>query len=269
MGVHVDTAFQGVDDDRGARLRDRSAVRRTVEFDRLPLRPAPAWIGPVHRITGEPHVARVAAGGVLAVCRRSGSTLTPRAGAGGSGIPCSGAPSTGRSPRRCSSCDRGACRDGRCPVVGGLLFTVLVLIWLTSSWWFFPHDRRRPLMLRRISFVVEGIVAVAVAVTVVLLFANQPEQPPQHRRLPSWLPAASTGRRCSATTPRCATAAMDPAGSARASPAAESSLSIRILPTRSPSSPTASAGMPAFGDRLSAEEIAAVVEYTRTVLAEG
>ena len=28
-------------------------------------------------------------------------------------------------------------------------------------------------------------------------------------------------------------------------------------------------GMPAFGDRLSAEEIAAVVEYTRTVLAEG
>ena len=23
------------------------------------------------------------------------------------------------------------------PVVGGVLFTVLVLIWLTSSWWFF------------------------------------------------------------------------------------------------------------------------------------
>ncbi len=104
-------------------------------FDKLPLRPAPAWVGPVHRITGS--LALLVSLPVAYHCLWSlGFNPDP----GGSrrfwhsvlGCTFYGAFATKILVVRSRRMPGWAL-----PVVGGLLFTVLVLIWLTSSWWFF------------------------------------------------------------------------------------------------------------------------------------
>ena len=53
--------------------------------------------------------------------------------------PSPGAPSTARSRPRCCSCTPAGCRAGRCPLAGGLLFTSIVVAWLTSAVWLFSE----------------------------------------------------------------------------------------------------------------------------------
>jgi mono/diheme cytochrome c family protein len=122
-------------------------------------------------------------------------------------------------------------------------------------------------MLRRISYVVEGIVAVAVAVTIVLLFANSPAQPPT-------APAAAAeaaGGVDGATVfgDNCATCHGGD-GSGGIGPRLAGGRVVTVYPDPADQVAVVTngrAGMPAFGRRLTEEEIAAVVEYTRTVLA--
>ena len=124
-------------------------------------------------------------------------------------------------------------------------------------------------MLRRISFVVEGIVAVAVAVAVVLLFANQPEQPPA---APAAAVEAAGGVDGAAVFGDNCAVCHGGDGSGGVGPRLAGGRVVTVYPDPADQIAVVTngrAGMPAFGDKLSAEEIAAVVEYTRTVLAEG
>jgi mono/diheme cytochrome c family protein len=122
-------------------------------------------------------------------------------------------------------------------------------------------------MLRRISYVVEGIVAVAAAITVVLLFANSPEQAPA-------APAAAVeaaGGVDGATVfgDNCATCHGGD-GSGGIGPRLAGGRVVTVYPDPADQIAVVTdgrAGMPAFGRKLTEEEIAAVVEYTRTVLA--
>ena len=156
------------------------------------------------------------------------------------------------------------------PVVGGVLFTVLVLAWATSSLWFFTRDRRDVVSgLRKVATGVEAVVLVAVVLMVVLLFANDPTSPPP---LPAEAATAAPGSMPPPSTDGpapAATAATDPAASARAVRRSCGRARSPIPPPRSPSSPRAAAACPAFAGRLTDEEIAAVVEYTRSALAGG
>ena len=122
-------------------------------------------------------------------------------------------------------------------------------------------------MLRRISYVVEGIVAVAAAITIVLLFANSPEQAPA-------APAAAVeaaGGVDGATVfgDNCATCHGGD-GSGGIGPRLAGGRVVTVYPDPADQIAVVTngrAGMPAFGQKLTEEEIAAVVEYTRTVLA--
>jgi mono/diheme cytochrome c family protein len=122
-------------------------------------------------------------------------------------------------------------------------------------------------MLRRISYVVEGIVAVAAAITIVLLFANSPEQAPA-------APAAAVeaaGGVDGATVfgDNCATCHGGD-GSGGIGPRLAGGRVVTVYPDPADQIAVVTngrAGMPAFGRKLTEEEIAAVVEYTRTVLA--
>jgi mono/diheme cytochrome c family protein len=124
-------------------------------------------------------------------------------------------------------------------------------------------------MLRRISFIVEALVGVAVVVMVVLLFANDPEQPPE-------APAAAVeaaGGVDAATVfgDNCATCHGGD-GSGGIGPRLAGGRVVTVYPDPADQIAVVTngrGGMPAFGDQLSAEEIAAVVDYTRTVLADG
>jgi mono/diheme cytochrome c family protein len=124
-------------------------------------------------------------------------------------------------------------------------------------------------MLRRISFIVEAVVGVAVVVAVVLLFANDPEQPPG-------APAAAVeaaGGVDGATVfgDNCATCHGGD-GSGGIGPRLAGGRVVTVYPDPADQIVVVTngrAGMPAFGEQLTEEEIAAVVEYTRTVLAGG
>jgi mono/diheme cytochrome c family protein len=122
-------------------------------------------------------------------------------------------------------------------------------------------------MLRRISYVVEGIVAVAAVITIVLLFANSPEQAPA-------APAAAVeaaGGVDGATVfgDNCATCHGGD-GSGGIGPRLAGGRVVTVYPDPADQIAVVTngrAGMPAFGRKLTEEEIRAVVEYTRTVLA--
>ena len=120
-------------------------------------------------------------------------------------------------------------------------------------------------MLRRISFVVEGLVAVAVAITVVLLFANQPEQPPTAPDAASGVDGATVfGEQCAACH--------GGDGSGGIGPRLAGGRVVTVYPDPADQIAVVTngrGGMPAFGEQLSPDEIAAVVDYTRTVLADG
>jgi mono/diheme cytochrome c family protein len=123
-------------------------------------------------------------------------------------------------------------------------------------------------MLRRVSFIVEALVGAAVVVTVVLLFANDPEQPPD-------APAAAVeaaGGVDGATVfgDNCAVCHGGD-GSGGIGPRLAGGRVVTVYPDPADQVAVVTngrAGMPAFAEQLTPDEIAAVVEYTRTVLAE-
>ena len=104
-------------------------------FGKLPLGPAPSWVGPGHRIAGS--LALLASLPVAYHCLWS-LGFNPEPGGGRQfwhsvfGCAFYGAFATKVLAVRSHRMPGWAL-----PVVGGLLFTVLVLIWLTSSLWFF------------------------------------------------------------------------------------------------------------------------------------
>jgi mono/diheme cytochrome c family protein len=124
-------------------------------------------------------------------------------------------------------------------------------------------------MLRRISFIVEALVGVAVVVTVVLLFANDPEQPPAAPAAAA--EAAADGLDGAALFGDNCAVCHGGDGSGGIGPRLAGGRVVTVYPDAADQIAVVTngrGGMPAFGERLTADEIAAVVEYTRTVLAD-
>jgi mono/diheme cytochrome c family protein len=122
--------------------------------------------------------------------------------------------------------------------------------------------------LRLVAYIVEGLVAAAVVVFVVLLFTNDPTPPPAVAAEAVAAAggvdgAAFYGQRCAGCHGGDGSGGIGPRlGGGRVVanfPDPQDQIAVVTNGRR---------GMPAFAERLSAEEIAAVVEYTRTVLAE-
>ena len=124
-------------------------------------------------------------------------------------------------------------------------------------------------MLRRVANWVEAVVGVALLLTVILLFANQPAKPPDAQAEVVEAGVGLTEQPSSARDAPAATAAMAPAASGHHSPAVVSSNSSPTPPIRSRWSRVVAPAMPSFAAKLTEDEIAAVVEYTRTILAGG
>ena len=124
-------------------------------------------------------------------------------------------------------------------------------------------------MLRRVSYVVETLVAMAVAIAVVLLFANQPEQPPA---APAAVVEAAGGVDGATVFGDNCAVCHGGDGSGGIGPRLAGGRVVTVYPDPADQIAvvtTGRGGMPAFGEQLSEEEIAAVVDYTRTVLAGG
>jgi mono/diheme cytochrome c family protein len=124
-------------------------------------------------------------------------------------------------------------------------------------------------MLRRISYIVEAIVGIVVILTVVLLFANDPEQPPA---APAAAVEAAGGVDGAAVFGDNCAGCHGGDGSGGIGPRLAGGRVVQRFPDPADQIAVVTdgrGGMPAWRDRLSEEEIAAVVEYTRTVLAGG
>ena len=116
--------------------------------------------------------------------------------------------------------------------------------------------------------IVEGLVAAAVIVFVVLLFTNDPTPPPAVKAETVAAAggidgAAIFGQKCSGCHGGDGSGGIGPrlAGGRVVADFPDPQQQIAFVTN-------GRGGMPAFGQRLSPEEIAAVVDYTRTVLAE-
>jgi mono/diheme cytochrome c family protein len=121
-------------------------------------------------------------------------------------------------------------------------------------------------LLQRITVVVELIVVAAVSATVVLMFANKPTAPPA---APPAVVAAAGGIDGAALYGKQCAGCHGGDGSGGIGPR----LAERVLVAYpDPAAQIAvvtngrGRGMPAFGTRLTPDEIAAIVAYTRTVL---
>jgi mono/diheme cytochrome c family protein len=122
--------------------------------------------------------------------------------------------------------------------------------------------------LRLVAYIVEGLVAAAVVVFVVLLFTNDPTPPPAVAAEAVTAAggvdgAAIYGQRCAGCHGGDGSGGIGPrlAGGRVVANFPDPEDQIAVVTN-------GRGGMPAFAERLSPEEIAAVVEYTRTVLAE-
>jgi mono/diheme cytochrome c family protein len=122
--------------------------------------------------------------------------------------------------------------------------------------------------MRLLANIVEGVVAVAVIVFIVLLFTNDPTPPPPVH--PDVVAAAGGvdgavifGQRCAGCHGGDGSGGIGPrlAGGRVVADFPDPQQQIAVVTN-------GRGGMPAFGKRLSGEEIAAVVDYTRTVLAD-
>jgi mono/diheme cytochrome c family protein len=122
--------------------------------------------------------------------------------------------------------------------------------------------------LRTVANVVEAIVGVAVIITVVLLFTNSPTAPPA--AAPEAVAAAGGIDGAAIFGERCA-GCHGGDGSGGIGPRLAGGRVVAVYPDAADEIAVVTngrGGMPAFAERLSAEEIAAVVDYTRTVLAD-
>lgn len=122
--------------------------------------------------------------------------------------------------------------------------------------------------LRLVAYVVEGLVAAAVVVFVVLLFTNEPTPPPAVH--PDVVAAAGGVDGAAIFGQRCA-GCHGGDGSGGIGPRLAAGRVLAVFPDPQEQIAVVAdgrGGMPAFAERLTAEEIAAVVEYTRTVLAD-
>ena len=118
-------------------------------------------------------------------------------------------------------------------------------------------------MLRRIAAAVELVVAVAVVITVVLLFTNRPTPPPPASVVAGGVDGSDVfARNCA----RC----HGGDGSGGIGPRLAGGRVVERYPNVADQVNVVTYGrdgMPTFGGHLSDAEIAAVVDYTRTVLA--
>jgi len=124
-------------------------------------------------------------------------------------------------------------------------------------------------VLRRISYVVEVLALAAAVLTVVLLFANSPTPAPPAS--PAAVQAAG-GIDGAALYQRNCAGCHGGDGSGGIGPPLAGGRVVARFPDPAEQIAVVTdgrGGMPAFTGRLSAEEIAAIVEYTRTVLAGG
>jgi mono/diheme cytochrome c family protein len=122
-------------------------------------------------------------------------------------------------------------------------------------------------MLRRFSYLVEALAGVAVIVAVVLLFTNDPEQPPA---APAAVVEAAGGVDGAAIFGANCAACHGGDGSGGIGPRLAGGRVVERFPDPADQIAVVTdgrGGMPAWGGKLTDEEIAAVVEYTRTVLA--
>jgi hypothetical protein len=104
-------------------------------FGKLPLGPAPSWVGPGHRIAGS-----LALLVTLPVAYHCLWSLGFNPGSGRGRVfwhSLFGCTFYGAFATKVLAVRSHRMPGWALPVVGGLLFTVLVLIWLTSSLWFF------------------------------------------------------------------------------------------------------------------------------------
>jgi mono/diheme cytochrome c family protein len=116
--------------------------------------------------------------------------------------------------------------------------------------------------------VVEALVAVAVIVFVVLLFTNSPTAPPA--AAPAAVAAAGGIDGALIFGERCA-GCHGGDGSGGIGPRLAGGRVVAVYPDPADEIAVVTngrGGMPAFGERLTADEIVAVVDYTRTVLAD-
>jgi hypothetical protein len=106
-------------------------------FGKLPLGPAPSWVGPGHRIAGS--LALLASLPVAYHCLWS-LGFNPEPG-GGRRFWHSlfGCLFYGTFATKVLAVRSHRMPGWALPIVGGLLFTILVLLWLTSSLWFFRN----------------------------------------------------------------------------------------------------------------------------------
>jgi mono/diheme cytochrome c family protein len=122
--------------------------------------------------------------------------------------------------------------------------------------------------MRLVANIVEGVVAVAVIVFVVLLFTNNPTPPPSVH--PDVVTAAGGVDGAAVFGHSCA-GCHGGDGSGGIGPRLASGRVVADFPDQQQQIAFVTngrGGMPAFGERLSADEISAVVDYTRTVLAD-
>jgi mono/diheme cytochrome c family protein len=122
--------------------------------------------------------------------------------------------------------------------------------------------------MRLVANIIEGLVAAAVVVFVVLLFTNDPTPPPAAH--PDAVAAAGGVDGAAIFGQRCA-GCHGGDGSGGIGPRLAGGRVVADFPEPQDQIAVVSngrGGMPAFGERLKPEEVAAVVEYTRTVLAD-
>jgi mono/diheme cytochrome c family protein len=123
--------------------------------------------------------------------------------------------------------------------------------------------------LERLSHWIEVAVGVVVVVTVVLLFTNEPEAPPPGAAVVDAYGQTIDG--AAIFRDNCATCHGGD-GSGGIGPRLAGGRVVAVYPDPADQIAVVTngrAGMPAFGAKLTDDEIAAVVEYTRTVLAGG
>lgn len=124
-------------------------------------------------------------------------------------------------------------------------------------------------MLRRIAYGVEAVVGVAFLMTIILLFTNQPTKPPS---APAAVVEAAGGIDGAAVFGQRCAACHGGDGSGGIGPRLAGGRAVERFPEVADQIAVVTNGrnsMPSFAAKLSEDEIAAVVEYTRTVLAGG